>query len=149
MEGTAVSVARQASWYDQAELEDEAPAVLPEELEAPAPVRQAPGRLLDRAWLVLAVLGLALAAAAAIWYVRLRPAPPATLAVPRVVGLSEARAVSALTTEGFRVRAVEQSSSSGLRVVTSQRPLARTRLHRGAMVTIHVARRPSRSIASG
>jgi hypothetical protein len=144
-----VIVARQTSWYDEAELEDEAPAVLPEELETPAPVGQAPGRLLDRAWLVLAVLGLALAAAAGIWYLRLRPPPPAQLSVPRVVGLSESRAVSALTTEGFRVRAVEESSSSGRQVVTSQRPLAQTRLHRGATVTIHVARRPARSIASG
>jgi hypothetical protein len=144
-----VSVARHAAWYEQTELEGDAPAVLPEELEALAPVRQAPGRLLDRAWLVLAVLGLALAAAAAIWYVRLRPAPPSTLSVPRVVGLSEARAVSALTNEGFRVRAVEESSRSGRQVVTSQRPLAQTRLHRGATVTIHVARRPNRAIASG
>jgi hypothetical protein len=144
-----VSVARQAEWYEQAELEDEAPAVLPEEQEALAPVRQAPGSPLDRAWLVLAVLGVALAAAAAIWFVRLTPAPPATLSVPRVVGLSEARAVSALTTGGFRVRAVEEASTSGWQVVTSQRPLARTRLQRGATVTIHVARRPNRSIASG
>jgi hypothetical protein len=143
-----VSVANQAAWYEQAELEDEAPAVLPEELEALAPVRQAPAGLLDRAWLVLAALGVALAAAAAIWFVHLRPAPPATLSVPRVVGLDEARAVSALTSEGFRVRAVEESSSSGRQVVTSQLPLAQTRLHRGATVTIHVAGRPNRSIAS-
>lgn len=105
-------------------------------------------RLLASAWPVLAVLGLALAAAAAIWYIRLRPAPPARLTVPRVVGLSESRAVRALTTEGFRVRAVEESSSSGRGIVRSQRPLAETRPARGATVTIHVAWAPDRSIAS-
>jgi hypothetical protein len=143
-----VSVARPTSWYEETELEDEAPAVLPEELGEPAPAAHARRRLLDRASLVLAVLGLALAAAAAIWYLRLRPAPPATLSVPRVVGLREARAVRALTSEGFRVRAVEESSTSGRQVVTSQRPLAETRLQRGATVTIHASRQPGRSIAS-
>jgi PASTA domain-containing protein len=143
-----VIVARPASWYEETELEDEAPEVLPEELLPPAAVpAQRQRTLLDHAWLVLAVLGLALAAAAAIWFVRLRPAPPASLGVPSVVGLSESRAVSALTTEGFRVRAVEESSSSGGAVVRSQRPGAETRLARGATVTIHVAGRPDRSIA--
>ena len=136
-----MSVASQASWYAQTELEDEAPAVLPEELAMPVAARP---RLVDRAWLVLALLGLALAAAATTWFVRLRPAPPA---VPRVVGLSEARAVRALTTEGFRVQAVEASSSSVRPVVTSQRPRGAARLRRGSTVTIHVAGRPERSIA--
>ena len=134
-----MSVASQASWYAQTELEDEAPAVLPEELAMPVAAR-----LVDRAWLVLALLGLALAAAATTWFVRLRPAPPA---VPRVVGLSEARAVRALTTEGFRVQAVEASSSSVRPVVNSQRPRGAARLRRGSTVTIHVAGRPERSIA--
>jgi beta-lactam-binding protein with PASTA domain len=49
--------------------------------------------------------------------------------------------------QGFRVRAVEESSSSGLRVVKTQRPLASARLPRGATVTIHVAGRPDRSMA--
>jgi hypothetical protein len=137
-----VSVASQASWYAQTELEDEAPAVLPEELAMPVAAR-----LVDRAWLVLALLGLALAAAATTWFVRLRPTPPAVLGVPRVVGLSEARAVRALTTEGFRVQAVEASSSSVRPVVNSQRPRGAARLRRGSTVTIHVAGRPERSIA--
>jgi PASTA domain-containing protein len=144
-----VIVPRSASWYEETELADGAPEVLPEELQAPLPMPAQPQRrLLDHAWLLLAVLGLALAAVAAIWYVRLRPAPPAALSVPRVVGLDEAGAIRALTTEGFRVRSVEESSSSGRLVVTSQRPLAETRLERGATVTIHVAGRPARSIAS-
>jgi hypothetical protein len=139
-----VSVASQASWYAQTGLEDEAPAVLPEELAMPVAARP---RLVDKAWLVLALLGLALAAAATTWFVRLRPAPPAVLGVPRVVGLSEARAVRALTTEGFRVQAVEASSSSVRPVVTSQRPRGAARLRRGSTVTIHVAGPPERSIA--
>ena len=142
-------VARPASWCEETELWDEAPEVLPEELQAPVPVPAQPERrVLDHAWLVLAMLGLALAGAATMWYIRLRPAPPAALSVPRVVGLNEAGAVRALTKEGFRVRAVEESSSPGRLVVTSQRPLAATRLERGATVTIHVAGRPNRSIAS-
>jgi beta-lactam-binding protein with PASTA domain len=97
---------------------------------------------------VLALLGLAAAAAAAAWYVHLRPAPPTVLNVPRVVGLGEGPAVRALTNEGFRVRAVEEElSSSGRAVVTTQRPPARTRLVRGATVTIHVVRRPDRTLA--
>jgi len=144
--GTIVIVTRPASWYEETELEDEAPAVLPEEL-VPAPAARPEQRPLDHAWLLLAVLGLALAAATAMWYVHLRPAPPATLRVPGVLGLSESRAVGALTTEGFRVRSVEKPSSPGRGVVTSQRPLAETPLARGATVTIHLARRLDRSIA--
>ena len=142
-----MSVTRPASWYEEIELEDEAPEVLPEELPSAVPSpRQA--RRLDRAALALALLGLALAAAAAIWYVRLRPAAAHVLTVPRVVGLTEARAVRTLTSDGFRVRAVEETSGSGRRVVTSQRPRAATRLRRGAIVTIRVVGRPARSIAS-
>jgi hypothetical protein len=143
-----VTVARPASWYEEIDLEDEAPAVLPEETAAAVPVAAQPERrLVDQVWLVLALLGLGVAAAATVWYVRLRPAAPRMLVVPHVVGLGEVGAVHALTTEGFRVRAVEEASS-GRTVVTSQRPRADARLAHGATVTIHVARRPDRSIAS-
>ncbi|MBV8258455.1 MAG: hypothetical protein JO073_11625, partial [Actinobacteria bacterium] len=56
----------------------------------------------------LALLGIAAAAAAGIWYATLkhdRPAPE--LVLPRVVGLRQPTAVRELTHDGLRVKVVE------------------------------------------
>ena len=94
----------------------------------------------DHAWVWLAILGLALGAAAAIWYLSLnRTAPPATLTVPRVLGRPEAAAVRQLTREGFNVRAVERPGNAEPGHVFAQRPAPFATLARGATVTIRVA----------
>jgi hypothetical protein len=94
----------------------------------------------DEAWVVLAILGVAAAAAAAIWYLSLdRTPPPSTLTVPRVVGLRERVAVTRLTREGFSVRAIERPGNAKPGHVFSQRPAPLARLARGATITIRVA----------
>jgi len=94
----------------------------------------------DGSWLVLGALGLALGAAAAIWYLSLnRSSPPARLEVPRVVGKPEAVAVRQLTTKGFSVRAIEKPGNAAAGIVFSQRPAPASTIARGATVTIRVA----------
>jgi PASTA domain len=112
--------------------------VQPRPAAAPPPRRRRSP--LDVAWLVLALLGLALAGGAALWYVTLnRTKPPSHLAVPPVVGLRELAAVTRLTSEGFGVRAVEQPGKAPHGVVFAQTPAANKTLARGATVTIRVA----------
>jgi beta-lactam-binding protein with PASTA domain len=88
---------------------------------------------------VLALLGVAAAAVAGVWYLRLGSGVAARLSVPRVLGLTEQEAVHQLTTEGFAVRAVEQPAEASAGVVVAQRPSVNVRLARGAVVTINVA----------
>ena len=103
----------------------------------PAPPRRA---FLDVAWVALAVLGLAAAAGAAIWYLKTRSTPVATtLPVPRVIGVREQFAVAELTQSGFAVRAVEQPGNAKAGIVFAQRPAPDTVTKRGATVTIRVA----------
>jgi beta-lactam-binding protein with PASTA domain len=88
---------------------------------------------------VLALLGVAAAAVAGVWYLRLGSGAAARLSVPHVIGLTEQEAVHQLTTEGFAVRAVEQPAEASAGVVVAQRPSVNVRLARGAVVTINVA----------
>jgi eukaryotic-like serine/threonine-protein kinase len=111
----------------------------PEARLVAVPARRRRRTALDVAWVALALLGLAVAAIAAVWYVRLPGGGPSVLSVPRVVGLSEAAAVHELTTEGFTVRAIEQPADASAGIVFAQRPAVRTRLARGDVVTISVA----------
>ncbi len=106
---------------------------------APAPRAARRRSLLDVAWIALGVLGVAAAAVAAVWYLRLGGGAPAEVAVPRVIGLDEKAAVRELTTEGFAVRAIEQPAEASPGVVFAQRPSVETHLARGALVTISVA----------
>jgi hypothetical protein len=103
------------------------------------PARRARRSALDIAWVVLAVSGLAAAAVAAAWYLRLGAGGPAELSVPHVVGLDERAAVRELTVEGFTVRAIEQPAEASAGVVFAQRPGVNARLARGDLVTISVA----------
>jgi beta-lactam-binding protein with PASTA domain len=103
------------------------------------PVRRRRRSFLDVAWIALAMLGLAVAAVAAAWYIRLGRGGPTELSVPRVVGLSERAAVHELTTEGFTVRAIEQPADASAGLVFAQRPAVHSRLSRGDVVTISVA----------
>lgn len=91
------------------------------------------------AWVTLALLGLAAAAAAAIWYLTLRRSSPSVLTVPRVVGLREPLAVRRLTSEGFGVREIDQPGAAPSGVVFAQKPSAGAELGRGTMVTIRVS----------
>jgi eukaryotic-like serine/threonine-protein kinase len=103
------------------------------------PGRRSRSSSLDVAWIVLAALGVAAAAVAAAWYLRLGGGGPPELSVPRVVGLSENDAVRELTSEGFGVRAVEQPAEASPGVVFAQQPRVDARLARGDLVTISVA----------
>ena len=90
--------------------------------------------------MVLAVLGVVLAAVAGLWYLRLdRNGPPAQLTVPQVVGLNESVAIQQLRALGLAVRSVEMPASGKVGVVFRQRPAAGTMLARGRAVTIDVA----------
>jgi beta-lactam-binding protein with PASTA domain len=102
------------------------------------PARRRRRSALDVTWIVLALLGLAVAAIAAAWYIRLGGGVASELSVPRVVGLSERAAVHELTTEGFTVRAIEQPADVSAGVVFAQRPAVHARLARGEVVTISV-----------
>lgn len=110
-----------------------------------APIRSAPpprrGRSpRDFTWLALAALGLALGAAAVVWYLSLnRSSPPSRLTVPPVVGMREGAAVKRLTTEGFNVRAIERPGDAKAGRVFAQRPAPLSTLARGATVTLSVA----------
>ncbi|HXH97000.1 MAG TPA: PASTA domain-containing protein [Gaiellaceae bacterium] len=88
---------------------------------------------------MLALLGIAAAAAAGAWYLRLGSGAPARLSVPHVIGLTEQEAVHQLTTEGFAVRAIERPAEASAGVVVAQRPKVNVRLARGELVTISVA----------
>jgi hypothetical protein len=109
----------------------------------PRPVRARPPRRRSRPtpWpAVLAILGVALALAAGVWYARLdRSGPPRTVAVPRVVGMQETAAVNRLRRLGFGVRAVLRSGNARPGHVFAQRPSPQTTLERGTTVTIDVA----------
>lgn len=110
----------------------------------PRPTRSPPPpssrRRRDRGWLLLAGLGLLLGLAAVGWYLSLgRSRAPATLTVPRVVGLDEGTAVRRLTSLGFDVQAIERPGAAKPGHVFAQRPQPRTKLASGATVTIRVA----------
>jgi beta-lactam-binding protein with PASTA domain len=104
-----------------------------------ARVAQPPPRraALDAVAVLLAVLGLAAAAGAAVWYLRLGHSDELT--VPRVTGLREQAAVRTLTSEGFNVQAVERPASGRPGFVVAQRPRVSARLPHGTTVTIQVA----------
>jgi beta-lactam-binding protein with PASTA domain len=90
----------------------------------------------------LALLGIAAAAAAAVWYASIRhrtQSPETTL--PRVIGMSQRAAVRELTHDGFRVRVVEPKGLGSGGVVVGETPLAETLVARGTTVTLRVARR--------
>jgi len=142
VEGNAENVPEPAPAYEESWEEDDhgwpsAPVRrLPGRPAAPPPRR----RLLGVAWVALAVLGLAAAAGAAIWYLKARPAPLAKqLPVPFVVGVSEQFAVAELTQAGFAVRAVEQPGEAKKGIVFAQRPAEQTVVARGSTVTIRVS----------
>ncbi len=95
---------------------------------------------LEVAWIALAALGLAAAAAAVGWYLSLdRSGSPSRLEVPQVVGLREQPAVRELTGVGLVVRAVEEPGRAPPGIVFGQQPAPRSTLPRAATVTIRVA----------
>lgn len=104
------------------------------------PVRAQARRRGVPAWVVLGLLGAALAIAAGVWYARLdRSGPPQKPAVPRVIGMQENAAVNRLREAGFSVRAVLRSGNAKRGRVFAQLPAPQTALRRGATVTIDVA----------
>ena len=108
-------------------------------VRAAPPPRGRARRDLGALW--LALLGVALAVGACVWYLSLdRTAPPAHVTMPRVVGLREQAAVARLTHDGFNVRALEQTGPGRTGIVFAQRPAATATLPRGATVTIRVSR---------
>jgi PASTA domain len=114
------------------------PAPRPSVRAAPPPRGRA-RRELGALW--LALLGLALAVGAGVWYLSLdRTAAPAHATMPRVVGLREQAAVRRLTQDGFDVRALEQSGPGRAGTVFAQQPAATVTLPSGATVTIRVSR---------
>jgi PASTA domain len=103
-----------------------------------APAQRRSPRAAVSLW--LALLGVAVAAAAGAWYLRLdRSGPALELTVPSVVGAPEGAAVRELTSQVFAVRALEGPSNGGQGTVVRQFPRPRTILARGALVTIRVA----------
>lgn len=111
------------------------PAARPVSIARVPPARRRTA--LDAIAVLLAALGFAAAAGAAVWYLHL--GRDGTLTVPRVVGLRERAAVRELTDEGFAVRAVERPARGRRGFVVAQHPAVATRLPHGATVTIQVA----------
>jgi len=89
-----------------------------------------------------ALLGVAAAAAAGVWYATLKPrTPSAELTLPRVIGVPQRAAVRELTRDGLRVRVVEPKGLGGGGVVIGETPLPETTVARGSTVTLRVAKR--------
>ena len=127
------TLAEDYGWPQPRELRQSPP------LRSEPPRRPRPRSRLGRVWILLAVLGVALAAVAGVWYSRLGSGPPSQLTVPTVVGLKESVAIHRLTTLGLAVRSVEMPATSKVGLVFRQRPAAGMTLERGTAVTIDVA----------
>ena len=115
----------------------------PSQRVAPRPVAQPPRRRPRRqrygiVW-AFALVGVALAAAAGLWYARLDSGPPSRLTVPSVVGLKEAAAIKTLRTLGLAVRSIEMPGPGKAGLVFRQRPAAGVTAPRGNVVTVDVA----------
>ena len=111
--------------------------------QPPPPNRLGVGLLLG-----LALVLLAAGIIAGVWFVKHRDdsngtttvttAAPTTVAVPKVVGMTESKALVALASAGFKPRERFTPTKKPSRLVVSQAPQADTQVARGADVTIVV-----------
>lgn len=127
------------------------PPPVPPPVGGPPPDRRiGQGMLLALGVLALVAIGVGLG-----WYfshrhtthnstttvvVRTKPAAPAKVAVPRVIGLQEQQALALLMNKGLRAKSVYTSTSKPPGTVVSQAPKEATSVKKGTLVTIGVDR---------